>query len=269
MAQGVGIPPLPMPGEKFDSRRAEETNLAIEQALTDLSAQLQNINELTPASLAELVEGLTPDASPDDTDLVVVANGDGTLNTVEVGDLASDPPPSFPLTAPVARWIRLGAMRLATVVSGGTIALGFGAARFYPFMVSRPIASGTITVLRTAGAGISANVKMALYTTDSATGLPATQLFAGSNSATLAVTDLVPGVVYWAALGVLSSSVTWAGLTTAESIAPFGREGAESATGEEHNSFQITFGTDLPSPFSGSITYAEATIPAFFLEDPS
>lgn len=266
MADGIHFPALP----QSDNQQQQEGNTAVEQAMHMISERFTQLVELTEENLAELFEDQSVDSSPDDADLLLVYNGDGTFSAIEVGGLTDDPQPTFPLTPPVGRWTRLNARQSAEVLTGAaTIALGSGATRLSPFMLSRPIASGTVTALRTAGAAISANVLMGIYATDTATGLPGALLFSGNNAASLAFTNLVPGVLYWAALGVLSTSVTWAALTPAESKAHFGSAGAETVDGAEANSFAITVASALPSPFSGAVTYAAADIPMFFLEDPS
>lgn len=277
MAQGVSgihVPALPAPDAEYDATRAEQTNLAIEQALQELSARLDQI--LTEGNLAALLDTLSEETSPEDTDQVLVNNGDGTLAYVEFGDLGGGggggriPPPS-------GRYMIVNQNGLGAITN--TQSMVNGTMWCVPFTVARSMTNATVN-LRVTTKNTASLLGCGVYATNAVTGLPGALLFSNTSSSTGAQTlaatgDLEAGVVYWFAC-LLDTTGVGGGcivqtLATTEVLELYGLGDSAIDTGAEDTLLSVTVATgwsDLPDPFAGSPTYSAAEVPAVYVGSP-
>lgn len=269
---GVPMSPLPLPGERFDAGKAEETNKAIEDAFHEMSQKLQDITELSAGTLAELIEGLTPDSTPDDTDLVVVANGDGTLSSVEVGDLFGG---GGGRNIPAAAGRFIVANQPAAAALSVTHEPTPNRLYITPFSLAAAVSSAQVGVNVTAHS-TARQLGIGVYAHNPATGLPGALLASFVTTATGAAFDKVTlnldaGALYWFALIVdplgLGGSVIFSALTAAE--VNFSLGGSAVDTGVEDVSAYVSIATgtwsNLPNPFTGSVVYGVENNAAVFV----
>lgn len=261
MAEGIHFPGLPL----ADDPQQQESNTSIEQALQMISERFAQITELTEENLAELLEGLTEETSPEDTDRVVVGNNDGTVSYVEFGDLGGG---GGGLTIPPesGRWIIANAVNAQATTN---FSAGADRAYFMPFSVTRSLTDAEVGVV--AGSLIiTGDLAVAVYDSDASTGLPNNRLAQDINGSNLAIgnaltttVDLEAGVTYWLGVG-LDTNDSLLGLVDTN-VRPLGDSAASSAEDDGH--FYISLAgawTELPDPFSGARTYG-LDAPAVFI----
>lgn len=270
---GVPMQPLPLPGERFDPARAEETNKAIEDAFHEMSEKLQQITELSEPNLAALIEGLSEEASPEDSDRIIVGNGDGTVSYVEFGDIGGGGG-GGKIPAPDGRhaWVN---QEGHAVHAGDTHVVTANRMYFLPFSVARSMPGATVGINysnSTAG-----QVGIGVYAGDG-NGLPGALLASAVSTSTgssfrSVTVDLEAGALYYFAY-IRDPLAAAGGLTLTESMVAadlnytFGRTTRAYASAKDTSAYvSIATGTwsDLPDPFSGAVTYGTDEQPAIWV----